>query len=154
MLIGGYVMEFLYIALLIFLDQASKFLVKIKLKPVDNIDFIRGYFSLTYVENRGAAFGIFSNKQLLLVGITSVVVIAMAFYLFKNRTGNKWLRISFILIIAGAIGNLIDRVHLSYVIDFIHFYVKSYDLPVFNFADICVVGGTLMLALHLLMSRE
>lgn len=147
-------MEFLYIALLIALDQASKILVKIKLKPVDNIDFINGYFSLTYVENRGAAFGIFSNKKILLVGITSIVVIAMAVYLYKNKGIDKWLKISFILIIAGAVGNLIDRIYLSYVIDFIHFYVRSHDLPVFNVADICVVGGTILLALHLLLARD
>jgi signal peptidase II len=147
-------MEFLFIALLIILDQASKIIVKLNLKPIDNLDLINGYFSLTYVENRGAALGIFSNKKLLLIGITSIVIFAMIIYLIKGQNLTKILRVSFILIIAGAIGNLIDRIYLSYVIDFIHFYVRSYDLPVFNIADICVVSGTIILAFHLLMSHD
>lgn len=147
-------MEFLYISLIIFLDQASKMLVKIKLKPIDNIDFINGYFSLTYVENRGAAFGIFRNKKILLVGITAFVIAIMLYYLITNKRLNKWIKISFILIIAGAIGNLIDRVYLGYVVDFIHFYFKSHDLPVFNIADMSVVTGTILLAINLLFSKE
>jgi signal peptidase II len=147
-------MEFLYISLIIFLDQASKFLVKIKLRPIDNIDFINGYFSLTYVENRGAAFGIFRNKKILLVGITSIVIVAMIYYLVTNKRLNRWIKVSLILIIAGAIGNLIDRICLGYVVDFMHFYLKNNDFPVFNIADVSVVVGTILLALNLLFAKE
>lgn len=147
-------MEFLYISLIIFLDQASKVLVKLKLKPIDNIDFINGYFSFTYVENRGAAFGIFRSKKILLIGITGLVVIGMIYYLVTNKKLSKWVRISFILIIAGAIGNLIDRIYLGYVVDFIHIYFKSHDLPVFNIADVSVVFGTIILAINLMFSKE
>lgn len=147
-------MEFILIAVLILLDQLSKWLVRMHLKPVDNIDFIKGFFSLSYVENRGAAFGIFSDKKILLVGMTGIIILAMAVYLVRHRFANRWLKLSFILIIAGAAGNLIDRVRISYVVDFIHFYFKHIDLPVFNIADICVVGGTLMLAIHLMITKE
>ena len=147
-------MEFLFITLIIILDQVSKFLVKLKLKPIDNFDFINGYFSFTYVENRGAAFGIFHNKKILLIGITSLVIILMAFYLYRTKNINKWVKISFILIIAGAIGNLIDRASMGYVVDFIHFYVKSHDFPVFNFADMSVVFGTIILGINLLLSKD
>jgi signal peptidase II len=147
-------MELFYISLIIFIDQVSKFLVKIKLKPIDNIDFINGYFSLTYVENRGAAFGIFRNKKILLVGITGIVIAVMLYYLMTNKRISKWVKISLILIIAGAIGNLIDRIYLGYVVDFMHFYIKSHDFPVFNIADVSVVIGTILLAINLLFAKE
>jgi signal peptidase II len=152
--IRGINMEFLFISLIVALDQITKFLVKLKLRPLGNVDLINGYFSLTYVENRGAAFGIFHDKKWMLVGVTAIVIIFMLFYLGKHRNASKWIKISFVLIIAGAIGNLIDRVYLSYVVDFIHFYVKSHDLPVFNFADMSVVSGTILLAINLLLAKD
>jgi signal peptidase II len=147
-------MEFLFISLIVALDQITKFFVRLKLKPAVNIDYIKGYFSLTYVENRGAAFGIFHDKKWMLVGVTAIVIIFMLVYLGRHKNMGKWMKLSFILIIAGAIGNLIDRIYLSYVVDFIHFYVKNHDLPVFNFADMSVVSGTILLAINLLLAKE
>lgn len=148
-------MEFLYITLIIILDQVTKYIAKAKLMPVNNIDLIPGYFSLSYVENRGAAFGLFQNNKMLLVGVTSVVIIVIIYYLLKNRNMNKYLRASLIMITAGAIGNLIDRVLLGYVIDFFHFYIKDvFDWPVFNVADISVVCGTILLSMVLLFVKE
>ena len=127
---------------IIFFDQITKLLAQKNLQPIGNIDIIKGLFSLTYVENRGAAFGIFKNKKFLLVGITTGVVIAM-------------IRLSFILIIAGAIGNLIDRVYLSYVVDYFHLYIGSvFDWPVFNIADISVVTGTILLAVSIIFDKQ
>jgi len=147
-------MEFLYIGIILLIDQVSKILVKMKLKPVDNIDLINDFFSLTYVENTGAAFGKFSGYRFLLIGVTSCVVMFMLIYLIKNKNINQFLRVGMILVIAGAIGNLIDRIYMGYVVDFIHFYTKSRDLPVFNVADISVVIGTFILATSLLFSKE
>jgi signal peptidase II len=148
-------MEFLYIALIIVLDQAAKFLAKTKLYPYNDVKLIPGYLDLTYVENRGAAFGIFRDKKILLIGVTALVIAFMIFYLFKNRNMNRWMKLSIILIIGGAIGNLIDRVYLGYVIDYIHFYIRDiFDWPVFNVADISVVCGTILLALNLLTTKE
>jgi signal peptidase II len=148
-------MEFIYIALIIILDQVTKFLAKTRLYPNNDIELIPGIFDFTYVENRGAAFGIFQNMKFLLIGVTSVVIIFMIYYLIKNRHINKWITLSLILIIAGAIGNLIDRVYLGYVVDFFHFYIKGvFDFPVFNVADISVVCGTILLAINILLSKE
>jgi signal peptidase II len=153
--VRGIKMEFLYITLIVILDQVTKYIAKAKLMPVNNIDLIPGYFSLSYVENRGAAFGLFQNNKMLLVGVTSVVILIIIYYLLKNRNMNKYLRASLIMITAGAIGNLIDRVVLSYVIDFFHFYIKSaFDWPVFNVADISVVCGTILLSIVLLFVKE
>lgn len=125
------------------------------MQPIGNIDIIKGFFSLTYVENRGAAFGIFKNKKFLLVGITTAVVVAIIVFLIRNKNLNKLLRISFILIIAGAIGNLIDRVYLSYVVDYLHLYIGSvFDWPVFNIADMSVVTGTILLAVSIIFDKQ
>jgi len=137
------------------LDQLSKYIAKIKLYSISQIEIIKGFFSLTYVENRGAAFGIFKDKRIILVGFTTIVIAVMIYYLLKNKSMNKLLRVSLILIIAGAIGNLIDRVLLGYVVDFFHLYIGNvFDWPVFNVADISIVFGTILLAFNLLFSKE
>ncbi|QCX32552.1 signal peptidase II [Caloramator sp. E03] len=148
-------MEVFWILLLVFIDQLTKLLAKLNLYPDGNINLITGYLSLTYLENRGAAFGIFKNKKFFLVGLTSVVIALMLYYLLKNKGLSKYIKLSLILIISGAIGNLIDRIMKGYVIDFIHFYIKNiFDWPVFNFADILVVCGTIMLSIIIIFVKE
>lgn len=148
-------MNFLYISLIIALDQITKYAARIKLKPLNNIDLIKGCFSLSYVENRGAAFGIFKGNRMLLVGVTSLVTLFIIYFIVKYNNINKYFRLSLVLIAAGAIGNLIDRVILGYVVDFFHFYIRDiFDWPVFNIADISVVCGTILLALNILFVKE
>lgn len=147
-------MELIYILLLVFIDRITKYFAELKLME-KTIALIPNCFELTYLENRGAAFGIFKNKKILLIGATIIVVAFMIYYLLKNRGMNKWMKLSFILIISGAIGNLIDRIYRGYVIDFFHFYIGHvFDWPVFNIADICVVCGTILLAVILLFTKE
>lgn len=148
-------MEFVYVSIIIILDQLTKFLAKSKLMPIGDITLIPGYFSFSYVENRGAAFGMFRNKKLLLVGVTAIIIFIMIYYLVKKRNMNKLLKIGFILIIGGAVGNLIDRIYLGYVVDYMHFYIKDiFDWPVFNVADISVVTGTILVAFTLLFTKD
>lgn len=148
-------MSFVYIALIVILDQVTKFAAKTNLKPVNNIDLIPGIFSLSYVENRGAAFGLFKDNKILLVGVTTLVTIFIIYYIIKYKDVNKYFRLSLILIAAGAIGNLIDRIVLGYVVDFFHFYIRDvFDFPVFNIADISVVCGTILLTLNMIFVKE
>lgn len=148
-------MSFLYIGLIVILDQVTKFLAKTNLKPINNVDLIPGIFSLSYVENRGAAFGIFKNNKILLIGVTTLVTIFIVYYIIKNKDTNKYFKVSLILIAAGAIGNLIDRITLGYVVDFFHFYIRdAFDFPVFNIADISVVCGTILLTLNMIFVKE
>lgn len=143
-------MEFL-IVLLVLLDQFSKYLAKKYLILKQPINLIEGYLNLIYVENRGAAFGMFRDKKIILVGFTSIVVIGLIYYLFKNKGKDKIIDLCLSLVIAGAIGNLIDRIYLNYVVDFIHFYIKNiFDWPVFNFADIYVSVGAVLLSVKLI----
>jgi signal peptidase II len=147
-------MEFLYIFLLIAGDQIAKYAARARLTD-RVVTLIPGCFELTYLENRGAAFGIFQSKRFILIGLTSIVILALIIYMLKRKPAKPWIRVSLILIIGGAIGNLIDRVANGYVVDYLHFYVRNvFDFPVFNFADICVVTGTILLAAELLFTKE
>ena len=99
-------------------------------------------FHLTYVRNTGAAFGIFQDGTLLLGGLSALVSLGLLIYLILNaRTLPKLQLWGLTLIFSGAVGNMIDRFRLGYVIDFIHFYLPNFDFPVFNVADSCVVIG-------------
>lgn len=144
----------LWILGLVVFDQVTKYLAKFYFESGADKVIIDGLFSLTYLENRGAAFGIFKDQKFILVGLTSVVIIALIIYLYKGHV-TKYLRVALILIIGGSIGNLIDRVFQGYVIDFFHFYMKDvFDFPVFNIADISVVCGTALMAIVILFSKE
>jgi len=140
------------ISLLVLIDQVTKYIAKnflIKKQPINILD---GILNLVYVENRGAAFGIFRDKKIILVGFTSLVIVGLIYYLYKNKGKDKIIDICLMLVIAGAIGNLIDRVFLSYVVDFIHFYIRDvFDWPVFNFADIYVSIGAMLLSIKLIL---
>ena len=145
------VMGILVTVLLVLLDQLTKSLAVEHLKDKDSIVLINGVLELQYTENRGAAFGIFQNKQIGLI-IISVIVLAVIIYFFETTPcNNKRLRpvlAVYVLLIAGAIGNLIDRIRLNYVIDFIYF--KLINFPIFNLADSCVTIGCVVLIVLLL----
>ena len=132
--------------ILVLLDQATKLLALTKLKPVGNITVIPGFFDFTFVENRGAAFGILHRKRFFFIILTIIIVLVIIYEMKKmpvNKEYNK-LRWAFTLIISGAIGNLIDRIIRGYVVDFFEFTFIDY--PVFNVADIFVVIGALFMA--------
>lgn len=133
------------ILLLVGVDQLTKYWAEIYLQGQADIRLWADVFHLSYVENRGAAFGMMQGRQTLFVIITLAVLIGIVWYwrqLPHNKVG-KWMKVALTLIISGAIGNLIDRVALNYVRDM--FYFTLIDFPVFNVADICVVVGVILL---------
>lgn len=139
---------------LVSIDQLTKWLVVLKLKPIQDFPLIKGVFHLTYVENRGAAFGILQGQRIFFIVITVIVMVFITIYYHKLPVGTRhnWMRFALILLGAGAIGNLIDRVRLNYVVDFLHF--KLINFPVFNFADMCVVVGVALLSLLILIMPD
>ncbi len=142
------ILVIIFIFALIAIDQVTKYLALRFLKPQGSITIIENIFSLTFVENRGAAFGIFQGKTTILSIITTIITIFIIYFYIKLPKEPKiysWLRFSLILIISGAIGNLIDRVGRKYVIDFFH--ATFIDFPVFNMADIYVVVGSILMAI-------
>lgn len=120
------------------LDIATKYWAFHYLQPVGSIPVIENIFHLTYVENPGAAFGIFQDQRWVFIVATVLTLGFILWYLRNMDPDIKLLRWGLALIVAGAIGNLIDRILLGYVIDFLDFRVW----PVFNVADISIVTGT------------
>jgi signal peptidase II len=143
-------MFFIVLFAVVALDQLTKYLVIVYLQPASTVPVINRFFYLTYVENTGAAFGILRDKTWLLSILTIVIIIAAILYIFKSRMLAPIVKISMALIVAGAMGNLIDRIRLGYVIDFFDFTVW----PVFNIADISVVIGTAILVFILLFDKH
>ena len=132
-------------------DQAIKMLVIQNVQPVGKITVIPGLFDLFYLKNFGAAFGIFQNQKLFFIITVSILTLIVIFSLFFYTRHEFFSYTASILIIGGGIGNLIDRIRLGYVVDYLSF---SFFPPIFNFADCCVVVGTILLAVHLLFFGE
>lgn len=131
------------IAVLTAVDQLIKFFVERDLQPVGEKSFIDGFIGWEYVRNTGAAFGSFSNNTQLLSVFTGIVIVVGIVVLLSGRIKSKFCQVCAVLIIAGGLGNLIDRLLLGYVIDYIE--VQFVNFAVFNFADILVTCGSFML---------
>lgn len=145
-------MKYILIILsLIGIDQFSKYLALNYLKGVSSIPIISDVFHLTYVENRGAAFGLFQNNQIIFVIVAMIACIVGLYYLYKKDL-NLLAKSSIILLISGAIGNMIDRVRLGFVVDYFDFrIIWEY---VFNVADVFVVVGTILLCIYILFFED
>lgn len=142
------------IAIGIILDQLTKWLSVEFLSKVDTVPIIKSVIHLTYVENRGAAFGMFADNRWVFMISSTVMIIGLSLYLYLGHAENKLYEISIAMIISGGIGNMIDRLALGYVVDFIDFRLINF--AVFNGADsfVCVGAGLLMLALILDIINE
>lgn len=141
---GLYVLSIIIVLIGVVLDQFTKSLAVTHLQEAP-IPIIENVFELRYLENRGAAFGMMQNQQVFFL-ITGTVMLILFSYMFVKMPHTKRflpLRGCFIAIAAGAIGNMIDRILLNYVIDF--FYFKLINFPIFNVADIYVTCATFVL---------
>ena len=136
------------IAVLAAADQIIKFFVEKNLAPAGEMVVIKGFLGLEYVRNTGAAFGSFSGKTTVLTIITGIIIIIGIAAIIMKKIKNKFLLTVAVMVIAGGIGNLIDRAAKGYVTDYIK--VLFIDFPVFNFADILVTCGSFMLIIYLL----
>ena len=142
--------DFFVMFLLIALDQYTKYLAVVNLKDRPAIPVIEGVFELNYLENRGAAFGMLQNQKVFFIFIACIILVAIFYVLFKIPKDRKyiWLHILLVLIASGAVGNMIDRVRLEYVVDFLYFVLINF--PIFNVADIYVSVACVLLAVVIL----
>jgi len=136
-------------ALLVGVDQLIKKWALAVLEARGSIEIIPNLFNLTYIENRGAAFGIFQGKTEFLSILVALVLIAALIFLFSDKLQSNFLIWAVALVIAGGAGNLIDRVALGFVVDYLDFSAL-FGFPVFNFADCCVVVGTALILIYVL----
>ena len=151
----------MYVSILlggIAIDQLTKWLAVKYLMPIDTVPLIKfgdvQVLNLTYLENRGAAFGMLKNAPWVFNTVSVVAIVIMLAYLFLGHANSKLSGIAFAMLISGGIGNMIDRATLRYVVDFIDFRLINF--AVFNGADsfVCVGAGLLILALILEMKEE
>ncbi len=136
------------ILLFVIIDQIVKYLIEKILPKYSTIVIIPSTLHLTYVKNYGAAFGILQNQKIFLLGITSVILIGVLFFLFLKEIKSGFLLWALVLVVSGGIGNLIDRIFRGYVVDFIDFRLINF--AVFNLADSYVSIGTFLIVIYTL----
>ncbi len=136
------------------LDQLTKWLVATRMTELAEISVIPGFFSLQYVHNTGAAFGMLKNGRWFFVAVAAAAVVGILYYLRQPEARHPLVRLSLGLIMGGAVGNMIDRIVTGRVVDFLLFYWRDYYFPNFNVADICVTVGVGLLFLHLLLTER
>lgn len=149
---------FLVVVVLMGLDQLTKALIVRSITLQGSREVIPGFFNLTHVRNRGAIFGFLSHSdsRILFIFLTLVSVAALGlviYYFLKTPVSERLMKISLSLILAGALGNLIDRLFRGHVIDFLDFYVKDWHWPSFNVADSCITVGAFLLIYILIFKR-
>ncbi len=140
---------------IIVLDQLTKNLSTKYLSGQAPYIIIPEHFEFRYVKNFGAAFGILQEKRIFFIILTTLVILFIIYFLYKNfATLNLVTKIAILMLLGGAIGNYIDRVRLGFVVDFIRLnLIKSYDFPVFNIADIFIVCGTILIVYVVLFDK-
>ena len=147
------------IVVAVFLDQLTKYLTVLHLKPVDTVPIIEDVLHLTYVENTGAAFGMMKDARWIFMVTSTVAIIGILVYMFRRVYVKKekmpWMEaLSLSLIVGGGIGNMIDRTILGYVVDMID--CRFINFAVFNVADsfVCIGAGLMILYLIVLTVKE
>lgn len=146
------VMSILAVLMMVIVDQAVKYWAVTMLAPVGSIPLVPGILQLTYVENRGAAFSILEDQIWLFVILALVIVCGIAYALQTNRIQTPLGKIALLIVAAGAVGNVIDRITHHYVVDMIE--VTFIHFPVFNIADIYVCVGIALFAVYYLFIHK
>lgn len=145
-------------AIVVFLDQLTKLLIVHSLPLYTAKTIIPGWFNLVHVTNTGAAFsflagGASSWRQWFFVGVSLIGIGAIIFAYRHLRRRDVWARTALALVFGGAVGNLIDRIRLGEVVDFLDFHFRQYHWPAFNVADSAITVGAVMLLIYLLRSK-
>ncbi len=140
------------------LDRLTKWVVAEKIALHENVSVIPGFFRLTHVQNRGAAFGLFSDsaseyKVAVLVLFSVVALVVVSTLLWRNSHRLTTTGVGLALILGGALGNLWDRIVTGHVVDFLLFYLGSYQWPAFNIADTAIVVGAALLVAEILFAK-
>lgn len=137
--------------LLVVVDQLTKLYAINVVKPQGPITVIENFYYFTYVENRGAAFGMLQNQRFLFIAVTLIIFAVFGYILIKYKIEGKLFFTAIVLIFGGGIGNLIDRIFRGYVVDFLQF---SFFPPVCNVADYFITVGAVLLMISVLFCKK
>src|SRR5512142_609930 len=151
--------HFLISLLVVFFDQVAKWIVARNISLHDSLVVIPGLFRITHVQNRGAAFGLFSDSPAqwkigLLIAFSLIALVVVSALLWKNSHAMSVTGVGLALILGGALGNLWDRLINGHVVDFLDFYVGAYHWPAFNVADSAIVIGAALLVAEILFAKS
>ncbi|PAT01226.1 signal peptidase II [Candidatus Izimaplasma bacterium ZiA1] len=140
------------IVILIVIDQLTKYLIVRTMDEGQSIEVIKDFFYISSHRNSGALWGIM-QQQMVTFYLVTIAALGFFYYLLKDAdfTNKKFYSISIILLIAGGIGNFIDRLIFKEVVDFLNFYIFGFDFAIFNFADMCLTVGVAMFAIDVLI---
>lgn len=151
----AYMYSIIIIPILIILDQLTKWLISKNISLGMNIIVIDGFFDLVHSRNRGGIFGIFQNGGIFFLITSLLALIFLIFLYIRFFYKKKVYRYALTFILAGAIGNILDRVRLGYVIDFIRLHIgKHFYWPSFNIADVSIVIGAFILLGYIIFKRD
>lgn len=146
------VVYFLISALLVGLDQWSKYLTVQNISLGETKEFIPGFLSLTHLRNTGGAWSLLEGKMIFFYVITVIVSVVIIYLLIKNYKKSVWYSVGLSFVLAGAIGNFIDRVRLGYVVDMLQ--TNFMNFPIFNVADSTLVVGVICIFIYLILDEK
>ncbi len=138
----------------LFIDIISKLIVNNLMDVNESVLVIKNFFNITYVRNDGVAWSMLSGKTGLIILVSLLIIGFLGWYIYRNKPKNKFEMIAYSFILGGSIGNLVDRIVYGYVIDFFDFNIFGYDYPIFNFADIFIVCGVILLIIDTLRGNK
>ena len=144
------ILSIVLVIVLLGIDLLLKYLVSTYLTTVNIID---NFFSLTYVLNDGAAFSLFASRTYLLI-LIALICLFFIIYELKNNLDDRVLSIGYSLVLAGLLGNFIDRLMDGYIIDYLSFKIFTYNFPIFNFADILIVVGIIIVMIKEILKER
>ncbi|HBH86123.1 MAG TPA: signal peptidase II [Syntrophaceae bacterium] len=154
-----YIIFFATFALMVLLDFVTKAYISSTMLLHESFPVIEGFFNITYVRNPGAAFSILADapaafRSIFFIAVTSVAILCILYYVIKDTSEDLLMTFGLSLIMSGAVGNLIDRVRLGEVVDFIDVYIGSYHWPAFNVADSAITVGAFLLILEIFRANK
>ncbi|MFO7815295.1 MAG: signal peptidase II [Halanaerobiales bacterium] len=143
-------MFIIIVFILVFIDQLIKHMIFNNYMLGQSMPLIEDFLYITYIKNTGVAFGFLKNNNIFMVIVISVIIILLLFFYFHEKKKSLVLNISIMLLVSGAIGNLIDRIMRGFIIDYINFTFW----PAFNLADTLIVIGSFLLGFYIIFSTE
>ena len=141
---------YLFSIIFLVIDQIIKFFVSSKMILNESIILINNFLNLTYVQNKGAAFSLFSGNRIFLIMVGVFALIIFIYYISKLDKIKEIDVFTYSLFLGGLLGNLLDRIIYGYVIDYIGVNISQYRFPIFNFADICIVVSIILIIIDMI----
>ena len=136
----------------VILDQVTKLIAENILSQTGEITIIENFFSFHLAYNTGAAWGLFAGARWFLIGSPILIILVALVVFWKSK--KYFFNLGLVVVLTGALGNLIDRIFIGHVVDFLDFLIFNYDFPVFNVADMFITLGSIYLAIYLIFEKE